>query len=57
MSKLLSRKVLVPTGIIIVVLVILFMLPIPKVVSPEFSIAGSRGSPAAGLATPAARVS
>ena len=39
MSKLLSRKVLVPTLIIIVVLVILYILPIPKVVSPEFTIA------------------
>jgi F-type H+-transporting ATPase subunit a len=38
-SKLLSRKVLLPTLIIIAVLVILFLLPIPKVVSPEFSIA------------------
>jgi F-type H+-transporting ATPase subunit a len=38
-SKLLSRKVLVPMLIVIVAIVILYMLPIPKVVSPEFSIA------------------
>ena len=50
MSKLLSRKVLVPTGIIIVVLVILFMLPIPKVVSPEFSIAAEPVFEVAGFA-------
>jgi F-type H+-transporting ATPase subunit a len=38
-SKLLSRKVLVPTAIVIAVLVILALLPIPKVVVPEISIA------------------
>lgn len=38
MSKLLSRKVLVPTLIIIVALVILNLLPIPGVVIPEISI-------------------
>jgi len=38
-SKLLSRKVLVPTLIIIVALVILNLLPIPGVVLPEISIA------------------
>ena len=39
MSKLLSRKVLMPTLIIIVALVILNVLPIPGVVLPEISIA------------------
>ncbi len=39
MSKLLSRKVLVPTAILIVGLVVLYILPIPKVVVPEISIA------------------
>ncbi len=39
MSRLLSRKVLVPTLIIIVALVILNLLPIPGVVLPEISIA------------------
>ena len=39
MSKLLSRKVLVPTGIIIAVIVILNILPIPGVVLPFISIA------------------
>jgi F-type H+-transporting ATPase subunit a len=38
-SKLLSRKVLVPTLIIIAVLVLLLFLPIPRVVPPEISIA------------------
>jgi F-type H+-transporting ATPase subunit a len=38
-SKLLSRKVLVPTVILIVALVILNLLSIPKVVLPEISIA------------------
>ena len=39
MSKLLSRKVLVPTLVIIGALVILNLLPIPGVVLPEISIA------------------
>ena len=39
MSKLLSRKVLVPTLIIIGALVILNLLPIPGVIIPEISIA------------------
>ena len=39
MSKLLSRKVLVPTAILIVVLVVLNLLSIPRVVLPEISIA------------------
>lgn len=39
MSKLLSRKVLVPTLVVIVVLLILNLLPIPRVVLPEISIA------------------
>ena len=39
MSKLRSRKVLVPLGIIVVVLVILNLLPIPPVFLPEASIA------------------
>jgi F-type H+-transporting ATPase subunit a len=38
-SKLLSRKVLVPTAIIILALVVLNLLSIPKVVLPEISIA------------------
>lgn len=38
MSKLLSRKVLAPTLIIVVALVILNLLPIPGVVVPEISI-------------------
>lgn len=38
MSKLLSRKVLVPTGIIVVALVIINVLPIPGVIVPEISI-------------------
>jgi F-type H+-transporting ATPase subunit a len=38
-SKLLSRKVLVPTLVVIVALVILNLLPIPGVVLPEISIA------------------
>ena len=38
MSKLLSRKVLVPAAIVIAVLVILSLLPIPGVVLPEISI-------------------
>lgn len=38
MSKLLSRKVLVPTLVIIAVLVILNILPIPGVVLPDISI-------------------
>jgi F-type H+-transporting ATPase subunit a len=38
-SKLLSRKVLVPTLIVIVALVILNLLPIPRIVLPEISIA------------------
>jgi F-type H+-transporting ATPase subunit a len=38
-SKLLSRKVLVPTLIIIVALVILNLLPIPRMVAPVISIA------------------
>jgi F-type H+-transporting ATPase subunit a len=37
-SKLLSRKVLVPTAIVIAVLIVLSLLPIPKVVVPEISI-------------------
>jgi F-type H+-transporting ATPase subunit a len=37
-SKLLSRKVLVPTAIIVAALVILYLLPIPKVALPEISI-------------------
>ncbi len=42
MSKLLSRKVLVPAAIIIVVLVVLSLLPIPKVALPEISIPAER---------------
>lgn len=38
MSKLLSRRVLVPTAVLIVGLIILSLLPIPKVVAPEISI-------------------
>jgi F-type H+-transporting ATPase subunit a len=38
-SKLLSRKVLVPTAIIIVGLVVLNLLPIPRVLLPEIRIA------------------
>ena len=38
MSKLLSRKVLVPTAIIVAALVVLYLLPIPKVALPEISI-------------------
>jgi F-type H+-transporting ATPase subunit a len=38
-SKLLSRKVLVPTGIVVVALVVLNLLPIPGVILPEISIA------------------
>jgi F-type H+-transporting ATPase subunit a len=37
-SKLLSRKVLVPTAILVVALVVLSLLPIPRVVVPEISI-------------------
>ncbi len=39
MSRLLSRTVLVPTLVIIVVVVALNLLPIPRVVAPEISIA------------------
>ncbi|MGQ9599615.1 MAG: F0F1 ATP synthase subunit A [Anaerolineae bacterium] len=39
MSKLLSRKVLVPTGLIIAGLVVLNLLPIPRVLLPEIRIA------------------
>ncbi len=38
MSKLLSRKVLVPTAIVVVVLIVLSLLPIPGVALPEISI-------------------
>ena len=38
MSKLLSRKVLVPVGIIVVALVVLNLLNVPKVLVPEISI-------------------
>jgi F-type H+-transporting ATPase subunit a len=37
-SKLLSRKVLVPTAVLVVGLAVLYVLPIPKVVAPEISI-------------------
>lgn len=39
MSKLLSRKVLVPTGLIVAGLVVLNLLPIPRVLLPEIRIA------------------
>jgi F-type H+-transporting ATPase subunit a len=41
-SKLLSRKVLVPAAIIIAALVVLNILPIPGVILPEISIAAER---------------
>jgi F-type H+-transporting ATPase subunit a len=41
-SKLLSRKVLVPTAGILAVVVVLFLLPIPKVTLPEISIPAER---------------